>query len=116
MTCAVCGQDFNGPRCLCGWAPKRQIAKPAVATYTEPLITREEFGVVLYETIKLFSEREQLRKLHAHDVWLGRRDRLEAWKRQEQDLTAQIVALMPQLSTDDQKRLLDRFEPVRVQA
>jgi hypothetical protein len=117
MICASCGQAMTGPVCTCGWiAPKirpQQAQVKTVTVYSEPQITREEFGLTLYRVISLFSQRDQLRKDQASDVYRERRDRLAWYREQEKDLTQQIVALMPEIAPADQAWLMDRFEPVR---
>lgn len=70
-------------------------------------MTRQDFGADLYEAIWLFAGREQVR--HYLRARPPQKRRIEFQKR-EKELSDQILVLMPTLSSDDQRRLLDRYE------
>lgn len=83
-----------------------------------PFLTKEEFGLDLYECIKLFAGRHQIRayirrlEKKEEDEPLTERERftLTGHRTKDKELTEQITVLMPKLSATDQRRLLDRYE------
>jgi len=80
------------------------------------VMTKEEFGLDLYECIKACASRAQLREMYKHactqdGVSVEQRKRILADLKQREGIcTAQIVSLMPRLGTADQRRLLEQYE------
>ncbi len=111
--------DNHGSK-ICKWCHAKGLddfcAEPFRSRSTGVLITKDEFGQDLYRVIALFSERELIREWQRLDVHRGERGRLDWYKTRDKELTDDIAALFGELDVDDQQRLLDRFEPVRVQA
>ena len=140
MTCPACQTEFDGVRCSCGYPPQdsdEATASATVKTYgkiptdpppaftmhvseprTDQHLTKEQFGDVLFECIKAFAGRAQVRKT-AHLLMKNdklsdteRTRRLADCAKREQDLTKQIDEMFPFLDEDDQVRLIHDYEQV----
>lgn len=79
-------------------------------------ITKEEFGLDLYECIKLFAMRHQLRAVRKRlytnlDISVAdKKLKMADMGKEEEELTAKIQALIGTLKREDVKRLLDTYE------
>lgn len=81
-------------------------------------LTLEEFGLDLYECIKLCAMRDQLRQQYRKLVTNlsvlppDRKKALDALKAREGALTEEIAALMPKIGQDDAARLFRQYDAV----
>jgi len=122
MTCYACGEPMTGPQCSCGWKPQHADAPPSLQPYVGTSrsaghITKEQFGLSLFECIKLFAGRDQVRRnwhqFNTSDKLdvTEKNKRLRELEKRDKDLTQQILAVIPTLQPDDQRRLLEQYEP-----
>jgi len=100
-----------------GVAVEARMLQPFSALTTDgPVISKDEFGVDLYETIKRFSERKWLGQQYrdtATDLRIPpteRRIRLGDLRHREMKCTKIITDLMPKIDSDDVRRLLGKYE------
>lgn len=115
-------RSFVGSR-FCKWCTARgvtvtyeQLNDEQTLPALTPCLTKEEFGVELFETIKLFAGREWIQQEYARlctdlSVLVAeKKRRLADLKAREQDLTSRITDALSNLNPDDVRRLLARYE------
>jgi len=107
---------FTDMPAYCKWCQekleKQDVpAKTAVPAGDGKEISREEFGMGLYETVKTIGAIMQLRKNHAdrHSKERAGPRAVEDWKRKEADLTALLPKQMQALSPEDALEVLERY-------
>lgn len=122
MTCPDCDRQIHTDRCACGW----KVPKTATDTWKAvntliPSITKEQFGVDLYECIKKFSERQWLRDEQRRTADslrftpLEKRLKIDSLKKREAEVTKALLPLTEKIQPADMKRLLDKYEtPIAV--
>ena len=121
MTCPKCDQEVFGDRCACGWhVPKLSlpVTKPPHPVGT--FITKEQFGLGLFETIHTISSLLHVKKMLQgceNDLTVmpnapeRRRWKLDATalRHQEQHLAGLVTEQMYHVSDPEQAQLLERY-------
>lgn len=118
MPCPSCNRVVTGSKCLCGWRSSIvEAARPTVEAVPHGLyITKEEFGLPLYEAIQCYTEQAALKRQRQSlltnltlPVEMKKR-RLADIRTQLEQITQQIMACMPHISAGDIQRLLRTYE------
>ena len=121
MTCPKCDQEVFGDRCACGWhVPKRSEPATPPARPVGIFITKEQFGLALFETIHSVNSLRHVKKMLqgcTNDLTLlpnapeRRRWKQEEWalRRHEQHLTELVTEQMYHLSEPEQAQLLEHY-------
>ena len=112
------GEEIGNPQCRFCQANKITKLKPEHAPHEHEHkeISKEDFGVNLFECIKFFSARNLMRESYKklvtnlHIPPDERKKRLDELKRKEAALDAQITRMIDELSPDEQREVLQRFE------
>jgi hypothetical protein len=71
-------------------------------------MTRDEFGMALFDTVKLCTGIEQLRRYKNLPPARIKPGQLTDWAR-ERDLIATLAQAFPQLTPEEQAQILDHF-------
>jgi hypothetical protein len=113
MTCPECEKEIYGERCTCGYKIQIIPMKHGLPVEREPAgITREQFGLSLYEAIKCCGGIMQLRKYQ--DMEKAQED--QAWRKdleqREDALSQQLDTLLPKLSVADQEAMMLRYPEI----
>lgn len=103
---------------FCKWCQANGIttAKVARIDARTPYLSREQFGLDLYDTIRRFGALDQVRQefkrvCTADGLTVeARKRRLDELRKFDTEMTKKITALMETLNPDDVRRLLSQFE------
>ncbi len=118
MLCPSCNRIVNGSKCLCGWRSSIvEAARPtAEAVPHGAYITKEQFGLPLYQAIQCYTQQAALKR-QRQTLLTNLSLPVEIKKRQLADictqldqLTQQIMACMPHILPGDIQRLLRTYE------
>ncbi len=114
MTCQVCGSEFMGASCACGWGSGERDAVAIAggrATY-RPLpqgITKGQFGEPLYAAISLCAGIEQLRCYRHLPPDRATPHQRQRWLQQEQKLLSTIAVTITALTNGEAAALVEAF-------
>ena len=112
QTCLECKEQFQGIRCSCGWQPKGAASgivyrNTEHALPTHGCITREQFGLGLYQAVSLIGEIKQLR------IMLGRVAMGELkpsdYKQREVKAIDQLRTCLVGLKADDVTEVVNEY-------
>lgn len=113
MDCLRCGAD----PCTCRTAVHTQPYTPRPVYDFSQAISRDQFGHALWDCLVAFGRREQIQallKLHAtdgrHQTPEARRQKLDGLRAELTACDAECVRLLPALTPDEQRQVMQRFE------
>ena len=110
-TCPDCDREMFGERCPCGYNRIESNVVPFRSTYRpipQDARTKEQFGVELFEAIKLCGGILQLQEMQGMErvIESGRGDE---YKHKETALLRELAAMVPKLTVFEQEQLIGRY-------
>lgn len=109
MNCPDCDREVHGQSCSCGWIPAGQSRVIYRSTEHElpKGITKEEFGIQLYNTIVLIGGVMQLRR-YLGKVAMGELEPRD-FKQREGKLIEHLRTALLALKADDLTQVVRRY-------
>lgn len=111
MTCLTCEND----PCTCN-ASHERLPKPDVRSTYKPVplgITKEEFGVNLYETIKIIGGMQGLQDQIAGAIHRGAGDKVQGLTDRRNALRKDLAGAMTTLTPSETMQILDTYPLVK---
>lgn len=119
MNCATCDKEIDAYPCVCGAGEAMQEhgkTLPPVHSYVPlqggPYLTKEEFGLNLYDTIKTISglmgiDAQRAGAIHRHHGY-----QLQRLNARRQDLQKTLATQLPVLTEHEMAQVLARYPQV----
>lgn len=114
MTCFECAKEIAAYPCACGYQPigGRPAQKPThryEPLHDGPMMTKEEFGVNLYEAIKMIGGIVGIDQQRAAAIHKGEGYKVQSLLERRRELQVILAAQLPALTDPEMDQILDRY-------